>query len=233
MWAVQAAAVLLAVTTVANGKTVDHITLANAKNCDVLYETISTQKCSPTTQRQCLPVVFKSQKVEFNRKCKQVTSVHCPTSRKPLAKRDAESDPESDPHYYNQWFHHQPLYHQYPAAIYPTYHQPSAVAIRPFNSVPAVPATQEEEPSGDNGCHKVTSEHCLKEPEVVEVPIEAEKCHDVTVMKCLPYEHNVPKTVCKPLVTSSQSPVAPSRGVNGGLTPQPLYNPFAYNFGWN
>jgi len=241
MWAVSILLVSLAATQVpllVAGKTVDHITLAHAKNCDISYEVFHSQSCTPITERKCQTVTFENQEVKYERKCVDVTSVHCPTTRPPLAKREAE------PQFYNPWFvapARRPIYLQQAAAAYPTYHPyrplksaAAAAAVKPA-AVPAKHAAAAA--AADDGCHKVTTEHCYDHPEVVKVPKEVEKCDEVIVMNCEPFEHKVPKTMCKPL----QQQTGGSKSVAQAQQPQRhvaahnahLYNPFAYNFGWN
>jgi len=279
MWAVHqllAAAVLLVVSTssLVSGKTVDHISLGgNANNCDIVYETIVTQKCSPTIQKECQLVVFENERVEYNRqKCVEVTSVHCSTTHNSLIQKreasaeaeaeaeaaaEADAEAEADPFYYNQWYQPAPLYQPFyqpiyqpqtltrvPAAAFIAAQQqqvrkPVALkpVVKPVSKEVAKPVAKPVD-THDDGCHKVTSEHCYKVPTVIKEPTEIKKCHDVTKMKCTPFEHKVPKTICKPVkpATSSSSDesvavtrvsaASPSRVFKA----QPSFNPFAYDF---
>ena len=89
-------------------------------NCQMSYEEIHSQKCAPETVEACLMVDFPTEDVEYKRVCKDVTSVHCPTTRSSsgLAKREAEA----------QW----PLHLTWPSAFSSaSAYQPIYQAYRP------------------------------------------------------------------------------------------------------
>ena len=63
-------------------------------NCQMSYEEIHSQKCKPHTTEACLTVDFPTEDVEYKKVCKDVTSVHCPTTRSNqhlLNKREAKA----------------------------------------------------------------------------------------------------------------------------------------------
>jgi len=66
-------------------------TTGSSSNCQLTYEEIPTQKCTPEPAESCVIVDFPSEDVEYKRVCKDVTSVHCPTTRR--SKREAEAVP--------------------------------------------------------------------------------------------------------------------------------------------
>merc|ERR1712060_321433 len=58
---------------------------------------------------------------------------------------------------------------------------------------------------------EVTTEHCVDNPKVIEVPVEVEHCHTVTKVTCADVENKLPKTTCEAVVTSATShAVAPA-----------------------
>lgn len=199
-----------------------------ASNCQLTHESITTQKCTPTSDEVCVPVTYPNQKVVYTKKCQEVTSVHCPTTPgRVLSKREAQHPAL----FYNPW-QIRPLY------VYPTYH-PATTGYKPANlfvskpptvtvpeAVPVDTPTQavEQEEEEDNGCHEVTSEHCWDQPVVASEPLVVNKCHSVTRVTCVPEVKKVPKTLCTPIVQQQSSkPSAESTADQ-----QPLINPFAY-----
>merc|ERR1739841_271405 len=62
-----------------------------------------------------------------------------------------------------------------------------------------------------HACREVTTEHCVDNPKVIEVPVEVEHCHTVTKVTCADVENKLPKTTCEAVVTSATShAVAPA-----------------------
>merc|ERR1712080_375422 len=65
-----------------------------------------------------------------------------------------------------------------------------------------------------HACREVTTEHCVDNPKVKEVPVEVEHCHTVTKVSCEDVENVLPKTTCEAVVTTATQhatvPVAPA-----------------------
>merc|ERR1712061_560167 len=45
-----------------------------------------------------------------------------------------------------------------------------------------------------HACREVTTEHCVDNPKIIEVPVEVEHCHTVTKVTCADVENKLPKT---------------------------------------
>ena len=56
-------------------------TASTGSNCKLLYEEIHSQKCKPKQVEKCVTVNFQTDDVDYKRVCKDVTSVHCPTTK--------------------------------------------------------------------------------------------------------------------------------------------------------
>merc|ERR1711973_567986 len=52
-----------------------------------------------------------------------------------------------------------------------------------------------------HACREVTTEHCVDNPKVIEVPVEVEHCHTVTKVTCADVENKLPKTTCEAVIT--------------------------------
>merc|ERR1712059_130746 len=104
----------------------------------------------------------------------------------PKAEADAEAD--ADPQYLAAPYAHQsgyaPVAHVAPVA-------PVAHAV-----AHSVTATVK------HACREVTTEHCVDNPKIVEVPVEVEHCHTVTKVTCDDVENKLPKTTCEAVVTT-------------------------------
>merc|ERR1712226_714629 len=59
-----------------------------------------------------------------------------------------------------------------------------------------------------HACREVTTEHCVDNPKIIEVPVEVEHCHTVTKVTCADVENKLPKTTCEAVVTSATSHAA-------------------------
>merc|ERR1719278_777584 len=57
----------------------------------------------------------------------------------------------------------------------------------------------------ENKLPKTTTEHCVDNPKIIEVPVEVEHCHTVTKVTCADVENKLPKTTCEAVVTSATS----------------------------
>merc|ERR1712055_809777 len=106
-----------------------------------------------------------------------------------------------------------------PVALAPVAHAPVA-AVLPVAPAPppvahAVAHSITERVK--HACREITTEHCVDNPKIVEVPVEVEHCHTVTKVACEPVENKLPKTTCEAVVTTATqhatvpvaAPVAP------------------------
>merc|ERR1711962_679709 len=59
-----------------------------------------------------------------------------------------------------------------------------------------------------HACREVTTEHCVDNPMIIEVPVEVEHCHTVTKVTCADVENKLPKTTCEAVVTTATSHAA-------------------------
>merc|ERR1711874_275003 len=59
-----------------------------------------------------------------------------------------------------------------------------------------------------HACREVTTEHCVDNPKIIEVPVEVEHCHPVTKVTCADVENKLPKTTCEAVVTTATSHAA-------------------------
>merc|ERR1712157_374252 len=59
-----------------------------------------------------------------------------------------------------------------------------------------------------HACREVTTEHCVDNPKIIEVPVEVEHCHTVTKVTCADVENKLPKTTCEAVITSATSHAA-------------------------
>merc|ERR1712066_383309 len=59
-----------------------------------------------------------------------------------------------------------------------------------------------------HACREVTTEHCVDNPKIIEVPVEVEHCHTVTKVTCADVENKLPKTTCEAVVTTATSHAA-------------------------
>merc|ERR1739838_1124295 len=115
-------------------------------------------------------------------------------------KREAEAEAEADAD--AQYFAHAglPLAH---AGL------PLAHAVAPLPVAHAVAHSVTE--TVKHACREVTTEHCVDNPKIIEVPVEVEHCHTVTKVTCADVENKLPKTTCEAVVTSATShAVAPA-----------------------
>merc|ERR1712059_149673 len=61
-----------------------------------------------------------------------------------------------------------------------------------------------------HACREVTTEHCVDNPNVIDVPVEVENCHTITKVECKEVENKLPKTTCDAVVTTdTQHAVVP------------------------
>merc|ERR1712080_157120 len=119
-------------------------------------------------------------------------------------KREADAEAEADP----QYFAHAglPLAHAVAAPVAPVAPVAVAHAVAPLPVAHAVAHSVTE--TVKHACREVTTEHCVDNPKIIEVPVEVEHCHTVTKVTCEDVENKLPKTTCEAVVTSATSHAA-------------------------
>merc|ERR1712079_791364 len=153
------------------------------------------------------PVAVATQEIEYEKVCQEIVDTLCdapvaaPVAAHYIGKREAEADAEADP----QYFAHAvaPLAHHAVAAPVAVAH---AVAPAPLPVAHAVAPSVTE--TVKHACREVTTEHCVDNPKIIEVPVEVEHCHTVTKVTCADVENKLPKTTCEAVITSATSHAA-------------------------
>merc|ERR1712088_75908 len=176
---------------------------APAPTCVTEDVILVTQVCTPTAEEVCSTETVATQEIEYEKKCTEIVDTLCDA---PVAhavahygKREAEADAEADAD-----------------AQYFAYGHPAAYAAAPVAPVAApLPVAHAVAHSVTetvkHACREVTTEHCVDNPKVIEVPVEVEHCHTVTKVTCADVENKLPKTTCEAVVTSATShAVAPA-----------------------
>merc|ERR1719178_221140 len=165
---------------------------APAPTCVTEDVILVTQVCTPAAEEVCSTETVATQEIEYEKVCQEIVDTLCdaPVAAPVVAhygKREADAEAEADP----QYFAHAGL----PLAPLPVAH---AVAHSVTETV-------------KHACREVTTEHCVDNPKIIEVPVEVEHCHTVTKVTCADVENKLPKTTCEAVVTSATShAVAPA-----------------------
>merc|ERR1712089_54001 len=137
--------------------------------------------------------IVATQEIEYEKVCKEIVDTLCDAApyhhgkREAEAVADADAEAEADPQYFSHSAAAAPLAVAHHVAPAPVAH---AVAL-------SVTATVK------HACREVTTEHCVDNPQVKEVPVEVEHCHTVTKVTCTPVENKLPMTTCEPVVTTA------------------------------
>ncbi len=153
--------------------------VATPPECVTLEEDLEVQSCTPRTENVCETREVPSQEITYEKRCKAVTSRHCPQAIAPLGatvvlkKREAEA--EADP--------------QLLLAGAAPYAAPYAAPV----AAPVV-TVKHEVPA----CQEITTDHCVDVPVAVEKTTPVETCHVVTKVDCVPVVHKIPKVECQP-----------------------------------
>ena len=180
---------------------------APAPNCVTEDVILVTQVCTPAAEEVCSTETVATQEIEYEKVCQEIVDTLCdapvaaPVAAHYIGKREAEADAEADP----QYFAHAvaPLAHHAVAAPVAVAH---AVAPAPLPVAHAVAHSVTE--TVKHACREVTTEHCVDNPKIIEVPVEVEHCHTVTKVTCADVENKLPKTTCEAVVTSATSHAA-------------------------
>merc|ERR1711981_1088799 len=163
---------------------------APAPNCVTEDVILVTQVCTPAAEEVCSTETVATQEIEYEKVCTEIVDTLCdapvaaPVAAHYIGKREAEADAEADP----QYFAHAvaPLAHHAVAAPVAVAH---AVAPAPLPVAHAVAHSVTE--TVKHACREVTTEHCVDNPKIIEVPVEVEHCHTVTKVTCADVENKL------------------------------------------
>merc|ERR1712076_100255 len=188
------------------------VAVAPAPNCVTEDVILVTQVCTPAAEEVCSTETVATQEIEYEKVCTEIDTlcdapVAAPVAAHYIGKREAEADAEADP----QYFAHAGVlaHHAVAAPLAHAVAAPVAVAPAPLPVAHAVAHSVTE--TVKHACREVTTEHCVDNPKIIEVPVEVEHCHTVTKVTCADVENKLPKTTCEAVVTSATShAVAPA-----------------------
>ena len=182
-----------------------------APSCVTEDVILITQVCTPAAVEVCSTETVATQEIEYEKVCTEIVDtlcdapVHAPVAAgyhaygKREAEAEAEAEADADAQYYG---------YGHPAAY-------AAHAVAPLPVAHAVAHSVTE--TVKHACREVTTEHCVDNPKIIEVPVEVEHCHTVTKVTCEDVENKLPKTTCTAVVTSAtQHAVAPAAYTHAG-----------------
>jgi hypothetical protein len=186
------------------------VAVAPAPNCVTEDVILVTQVCTPAAEEVCSTETVATQEIEYEKVCTEIVDTLCdapvaaPVAAHYIGKREAEADAEADP----QYFAHAGVlaHHAVAAPLAHAVAAPVAVAPAPLPVAHAVAHSVTE--TVKHACREVTTEHCVDNPKIIEVPVEVEHCHTVTKVTCADVENKLPKTTCEAVVTSATSHAA-------------------------
>jgi len=178
---------------------------APAPTCVTEEVILVTQVCTPTAEEVCSTETVATQEIEYEKKCTEIVDTLCDAPVAHAAayygKREADAEAEADADADAQYFAygHHAAYAAAPVAAVAPVAAPLPVAHAVAHSVTE---------TVKHACREVTTEHCVDNPKVIEVPVEVEHCHTVTKVTCADVENKLPKTTCEAVVTSATSHAA-------------------------
>merc|ERR1711936_897079 len=184
------------------------VAVAPAPNCVTEDVILVTQVCTPAAEEVCSTETVATQEIEYEKVCTEIVDTLCDAPVAAVApvaahygKREADAEAEADP----QYFAHAglPLAHAVAAPVAPV---AVAHAVAPLPVAHAVAHSVTE--TVKHACREVTTEHCVDNPKIIEVPVEVEHCHTVTKVTCADVENKLPKTTCEAVVPSATSHAA-------------------------
>jgi hypothetical protein len=191
---------------------------APAPTCVTEDVILITQVCTPAAVEVCSTETVATQEIEYEKVCTEIVDtlcdapVHAPVAAgyhaygKREAEAEAEAEADADAQYYG---------YGHPAAYAAA---PLAHAVAPLPVAHAVAHSVTE--TVKHACREVTTEHCVDNPKIIEVPVEVEHCHTVTKVTCEDVENKLPKTTCTAVVTTATqhavAPVAPAAYTHAG-----------------
>jgi len=181
-------------------------TAGPAPNCVTEDVILITQVCTPNAEQVCSTETIDTQEIEYEKICQDIVDTICDAPVAHIApyhhvKREAEPEAEADAQYFTHGV--APLvagpvaHHVAPVAhhVTPVVHQ---AAPLPVAHAVAHSVTE----TVKHACREVTTEHCVDNPKIIEVPVEVEHCHTVTKVTCQDVENKLPKTTCEAVVTT-------------------------------
>merc|ERR1712226_534644 len=159
---------------------------APAPTCVTEDVILVTQVCTPAAEEVCSTETVATQEIEYEKGCTEIVDTLCdapvaaPVAAHYIGKREAEADAEADP----QSFAHAGVlsHHAVAAPLAHAVAAPVAVAPAPLPVAHAVAHSVTE--TVKHACREVTTEHCVDNPKIIEVPVEVEHCHTVTKVTC-------------------------------------------------
>merc|ERR1711971_367271 len=176
---------------------------APAPTCVTEDVILVTQVCTPAAEEVCSTETVATQEIEYEKVCTEITDTLCdaPVAHAAYAygKREAEAEPEADADAQYFAYGHHAAYAAAPAVAVAPVAAPLPVAHAVAHSVTE---------TVKHACREVTTEHCVDNPKIIEVPVEVEHCHTVTKVTCADVENKLPKTTCEAVVTSATSHAA-------------------------
>merc|ERR1712080_69294 len=184
---------------------------APAPTCVTEDVILVTQVCTPAAEEVCSTETVATQEIEYEKVCQEIVDTLCDAPVAAVApvaahygKREADAEAEADP----QYFAHAglPLAHAVAAPVAPVAPVAVAHAVAPLPVAHAVAHSVTE--TVKHACREVTTEHCVDNPKIIEVPVEVEHCHTVTKVTCADVENKLPKTTCEAVVTTATSHAA-------------------------
>merc|ERR1711990_224630 len=151
---------------------------APAPNCVTEDVILVTQVCTPAADEVCSTETVATQEIEYEKVCQEIVDTLCdaPVAAPVVAhygKREAEAEAEADP----QYFAHAglPLAHAVAAPVAPVAVAHAVAPVAPLPVAHAVAHSVTE--TVKHACREVTTEHCVDNPKIIEVPVEVEHCH--------------------------------------------------------
>merc|ERR1711863_126096 len=157
------------------------VAVAPAPNCVTEDVILVTQVCTPAAEEVCSTETVATQEIEYEKVCTEIVDTLCDA---PVAhavahygKREADAEAEADADADAQYFAygHHAAYAAAPVAAVAPVAAPLPVAHAVAHSVTE---------TVKHACREVTTEHCVDNPKVIEVPVEVEHCHTVTKVTC-------------------------------------------------
>jgi len=181
-----------------------------APNCVTEDVILITQTCTPHPEEVCSTETVATQEIEYEKVCQEIVDTLCDAAPVGYAgyhhvkrEAEAEADADADAHYgitaplalgHHAGYAAAPVAVAHHAAPVPVAHHVAPVAHAVAHSVTA---------TVKHACREVTTEHCVDNPKVKEVPVEVEHCHTVTKVTCQDVENVLPKTTCEAVVTTA------------------------------
>merc|ERR1712088_103840 len=151
---------------------------APAPTCVTEDVILVTQVCTPAAEEVCSTETVATQEIEYEKVCQEIVDTLC----------DAPVAAPVVAHYIGK------REAEADAEADPQY----------FAHAGAHSVTE----TVKHACREVTTEHCVDNPKIIEVPVEVEHCHTVTKVTCADVENKLPKTTCEAVVTSATSHAA-------------------------